>query len=177
MTTPNDTQRTPEHDDVPHLADRVSVLRDEVLDTVERGDRDPPGAEVFAAVRRSLGQGSLDQEALVASLEDDIARRLAWGDLPTTILTDAEHVFDRLITASERAFGNPSDRIAVVIVVTRIAGLVAQILAQAAVALASRDRGTRLREELAQRQLRDAIAQQRERIARLETELRDNEVQ
>ena len=173
----NDTQPTATLDELPHLADRVAVLRDEVLDTAERGDRDPPGAEVFAAVRRSLGQGSLYQESLVASLEDDIARSLAWGDIPTTILADAEQVFDRLITASDRAFASADDRIAVVIVVTRIAGLVAQTLAQAAVQLASRDRGTRLREELAQRQLRDAIAQQRERIARLETELRDNEVQ
>ena len=61
MTTPNDTQRTPEHDDVPHLADRVSVLRDEVLDTVERGDRSPSdrhligGLYVGAAVVGGLG--------------------------------------------------------------------------------------------------------------------------
>ena len=30
------------------LVEAVSVLRDEVLDTVEHGDRDPPGAEVRA---------------------------------------------------------------------------------------------------------------------------------
>ena len=36
---------------------RVSVLRDEVLDTVEHGDRDPPGAEVFDALLRALSIG------------------------------------------------------------------------------------------------------------------------
>jgi hypothetical protein len=45
-----------EDDDV-DLVEAVRVLRDEVLETAEHGDRDPPGGEVFDAVLRALAIG------------------------------------------------------------------------------------------------------------------------
>ena len=40
------------------LTEAVRVLRDEVLDTVRHGDRDPPGAEIFDALLRALSEGA-----------------------------------------------------------------------------------------------------------------------
>ena len=152
------------------LIDAVRVLRDEVLDTAEHGDRDPPGAEVFDALMRALAIGGESVPGLDLQLHDAVARRLAWGDTEEAVLADAEMVFDRTMIAIERAFRDPADRMVLVEAATQVAVTVARVVSLAAVARASRDRAARLREELAQRQLRDVLDKQRSSIVRLELE-------
>ncbi len=155
------------------LIEAVSVLRDEVLDTVEHGDRDPPGAEVFQALLRALSIGGESVPGLDLQLHDSVTRRLAWGDSEEGVLADAEMVFDRLMIAVDRALRDPADRMVVIEAATQVAVTVARVVALAAVGRASRDRATRLREELAQRQLREVLEKQRASIVRLELETRE----
>lgn len=155
------------------LIEAVSVLRDEVLDTVEYGDRDPPGAEVFQALLRALSVGGESVPGLDLQLHDSVTRRLAWGDSEEVVLADAELVFDRLMVAVERALRDPADRMVVIEAATQVAVTVARVVALAAVGRASRDRAARLREELAQRQLKEVLEKQRASIVRLELETRD----
>ena len=155
------------------LIEAVSVLRDEVLDTVEHGDRDPPGAEVFQALLRALSIGGESVPGLDLQLHDSVARRLAWGDTVEAVLADAEMVFDRLMIAVDRALRDPADRMVVIEAATQVAVTVARVVALAAVGRASRDRAARLREELAQRQLREVLEKQRASIVRLELDTRD----
>ena len=138
-----------------------SVLRDEVLDTVEHGDRDPPGAEVFDAVLRALSIGGESVPGLDLALHDAVSRRLAWGDSEEVVLADAEMVFDRLLVATERAFRDPADRMVVIEAATQVAVTVARVVSLAAVARASRDRAARLREEMSQRQLQEVLEKQK----------------
>jgi hypothetical protein len=164
------SQRATTDDD---FIERVRVLRDEVLATAEHGDRDPPGAEVFDALLRALHIGGDSMaSALDLGLHDAVARRLAWGDSEEVLLSDAEMVFDRIITAAERAFRDPGDRMVVVEAATQVAVTVARVVSIAAVQRAARDRAARLREEMAQRQLKDVIGKQRASLVRLELETR-----
>ena len=155
------------------LIEAVKVLRDEVLDTVEHGDRDPPGAEVFEALINALTIGGESVPGLDLQLHDSVTRRLAWGDSEEAVLADAEMVFDRLMIAVDRALRDPADRMVVIEAATQVAVTVARVVALAAVGRASRDRAARLREELAQRQLREVLEKQRASIVRLELETRD----
>jgi hypothetical protein len=155
------------------LVDRVQVLRDEVLDTVEHGDRDPPGQEVFDALVRNLSVGKESMPGVDLALHDAVARRLAWGDTEEIVLADSELVFDRLVQAVERAFLDPDDQLTVIEAATQVTVGVARVVAMAAVARAGRDRAARLREELGQRQLKAALDKQKENVVRLEKELRD----
>ncbi len=158
------------------ILELVRVLRDEVLATAEHGDRDPPGAEVFDALLRALQLGGDSMSsALDLGLHDAVARRLAWGDSEETQLADAEMVFDRLMTASERAFRDPADRMVVIEAATQVAVTVARVVSLAAVQRAARDRAARLREEMAQRQLKEVIHKQRASIVRLELDTRVDE--
>ena len=150
------------------LIEAVSVLRDEVLDTVEHGDRDPPGAEVFDALLRALSIGGESVPGLDLQLHDSVTRRLAWGDSEEVVLADAEMVFDRLMIAVERALRDPPDRMVVIEAATQVAVTVSRVVALAAVGRASRDRAARLREEMAQRQLKDVLEKQRSSIVRME---------
>lgn len=154
------------------LARAVAVLRDEVLDTAEQGDRDPPGAEVFEAIVRSLAVGSESGTGLDLQLQDSVSRRLAWGDREETVVQDAELVFERLLVAAERAFRDPADQLVVLEAALQVSVTVARVVALAAVTRATRDRAARLREEMAQRQLREVLEKQKANIARLEQELR-----
>lgn len=154
------------------MVEAVRVLRDEVLDTVLHGDREPPGAEVFDAVLRALAVGGDSVPGLDLALHDAVARRLAWGDGEEVVLADAEAVFDRLTLAVERAFRDPADQMVVIEAATLVAVTVARVVALAAVARASRDRAARLREEMAQRQLGEALEKQKATIAHLEEELK-----
>ncbi|HEY4242703.1 MAG TPA: hypothetical protein VGM88_22960 [Kofleriaceae bacterium] len=156
------------------LHDQVRVLRDEVLDTVEYGDRDPPGAEVFDALLRALAIGGESVPGLDLALHDAVARRLAWGDTEEAVLADAELVFDRLMTAVERAFRDPDDQLVVIEAATQVAVTVARVVALAAVSRAARERAARLREEMAQRQLSEVLAKQKAAIERLEIELKQD---
>jgi len=151
------------------LADRVLVLRDEVLDTVEHGDRDQPGVDVFDAIVRAVAAYGETAPGLDLTLHDAIARRLAWGDTEELVLADADHVFHRLARAAERALRDPAEEMLVLAVAAEVATQVARIVAIAAVGRAQRDRAARTREEMAQRRLRDALAEQRGTLARLTT--------
>jgi hypothetical protein len=155
------------------LIEAVSVLRDEVLDTVEHGDRDPPGAEVFEALLRALSIGGESVPGLDLQLHDSVTRRLAWGDSEEVVLADAEMVFDRLMVAVQRALPDPADRMVVIEAATQVAVTVARVVSLAAVGRAARDRAARLREELAQRQLKEVLEKQRSSIVRLELETRE----
>ena len=154
------------------MAAAVSVLRDEVLDTVEHGDRDPPGAEVFDALLRTLSIGGESVPGLDLTLHDSVARRLAWGDSEEVVLQDAELVFDRLLVAVDRAFRDPADQMVVIEAATQVAVTVARVVSLAAVSRATRDRADRLREEMAQRQLREVLERQKANITKLEADLR-----
>ena len=155
------------------LVEAVSVLRDEVLDTVEHGDRDPPGAEVFDALIRALTIGGESVPGLDLTLHDSVTRRLAWGDSEEVVLSDAEMVFDRIMIAVERAFRDPADRMVVIEAATQVAVTVARVVSLAAVGRAARDRADRLREEMAQRQLREVFEKQRASIVKLEHETKN----
>jgi hypothetical protein len=155
------------------MVEAVSVLRDEVLDTQEHGDRDPPGSEFFEALLRALAVGGESVPGLDLALHDAVSRRLAWGDSEEVVLADAEMVFDRMIVASQRAFRDPEDQMVVIEAATLVAVTVARVVSMAAVARASRDRAARLREEMAQRQLKEVLEKQKATISRLETEIKD----
>jgi len=159
------------------ITEAVAVLRDEVLDTVEHGDREPPGAEVFDAVLRALTVGGESVPGLDLALHDAVSRRLAWGDNEEVVLADAEMVFDRLVVAVERAFRDPADQMVVIEAATLVAVTVARVVSLAAVARASRDRAARLREEMAQRQLKEVLEKQKANIVTLEGELKSSDFQ
>jgi len=159
------------------ITEAVAVLRDEVLDTVEHGDRDPPGAEVFDAVLRALTVGGESVPGLDLALHEAVSRRLAWGDNEEVVLADAEMVFDRLVVAVERAFRDPADQMVVIEAATLVAVTVTRVVSLAAVARASRDRAARLREEMAQRQLKEVLEKQKANIVRLEGELKSSDFQ
>ena len=153
------------------LVAAVSVLRDEVLDTVEHGDRDPPGTEVFDALLRALTIGGESVPGLDLTLHNSVSRRLAWGDSEEVVLSDAEMVFDRLMIAIERSFRDPADQMVVIEAATQVAVTVARVVSLAAVARATRDRAARLREEMSQRQLREVLEKQKATIAKLERDV------
>jgi len=154
------------------LVEAVGVLRDEVLETAEHGDRDPPGAEVFDALMRALSIGGESVPGLDLTLHDSVSRRLAWGDSEEAVLADAEMVFDRLMIAVERALRDPTDRMVVVEAATQVAVTVARVVSLAAVSRATRDRAARLREEMSQRQLQEVLEKQKANIAKLEQDLK-----
>ena len=156
-----------------HLAEAVRVLRDEVLDTVHHGDRDPPGAEVFEALLRALTIGGESIPGLDLTLHDAVARRLAWGDSEEAVLADAELVFDRLMVSADRAFRDPADQMVVIEAATQVAVTVCRVVSLHAVGRATRDRAARLREEMTQRQLKEVLEKQRSSIVRLEFEVKD----
>lgn len=149
------------------LADRVGVLRDEVLDVVEQGDRDQPGADVFDAIIRALAAYGETAPGIDLTLHDAIARRLAWGDTEEVVLSDAEHVFHRLARAAERGLRDPAEEMLVLEVSAEVTTHVARIVAIAAITRSQRDRTARTREELAQRRLRDALVDQTATLTRL----------
>lgn len=155
------------------LLESVRVLRDEVLDTVEFGDRDPPGSEFFEALMNALTIGGESVPGLDLSLHDAVSRRLAWGDSEEAVLADSEAVFDRVMIAVERAFRDPADRMVVIEAATQVAATVSRVVALAAVGRATRDKAARLREEMSQRQLKDVLDKQRSSIVRLEYEVKD----
>ena len=153
------------------MFEAVQVLRDEVLVTVEHGDRDPPGSEVFEAILRALAMNGESMPGLDLQLHDAVARRLAWGDGVEIVLSDAEAVFDRLMAAVERAIRDPADQMVVVEAATLVSTTVARVVSLAAVNRASHDRTARMREEMSQRQLREVLERQAASIAMLQAEL------
>jgi hypothetical protein len=153
-----------------NLADRLTILRDEVLATAEVGDRDPPGAEVFEAVVRGVATFGETNPGLDLTLHDAIARRLAWGDSEAQVLADASAVCERLLAAAPRALRDPVEGMLVVEIASEVSCAAARIVALAAIGRAGRERAARLREELAQRRLREALSRQKEELARVRRE-------
>ncbi|MBE7453959.1 MAG: hypothetical protein HS111_35470 [Kofleriaceae bacterium] len=150
------------------LVDRVQVLRDEVLDIVAGGSEDAPAVAIFDAVVRALAVGVDTAGGLDLTLHDAVARRLAWGDSEESILSDAELVFARLARAAQRALRDPDEEMLVLETAALVVGGAARIVALAAVARSGRDRAAALREDLAQRRLKEALAEQQRTLARLE---------
>jgi hypothetical protein len=154
------------------LIEAVKVLRDEVLDTAERGDRAAQGGEVFDAVLQALSIGGDSVPGLDLHLHDSVTTRLAWGDSEEVVLTDAEVELDRLMVAIDRSFDDPADRMVLIEAATQVGVAVSRVISLAAIARQARDRAARMREELAQRQLKEVLDKQRTSIVRLEHETR-----
>jgi hypothetical protein len=153
---------------VSSATDRLLVLRDEILATADHADGDPPGAEIFDAVVRGLLARDDTTPGLDLTLHDSIARRLAWGDSEAEIVDSAEDVFTRLALAARRSLRDSGDEALVIEVAAEVVTATTRIVAIAAASRAARERAGRLREELAQKGLREILAQQREVLARLD---------
>jgi hypothetical protein len=153
---------------VSSATDRLLVLRDEILATAEHADGDAPGAEIFDAVVRGLLARDDTTPGLDLTLHDSIARRLAWGDSEAEIVDSAEDVFTRLAIAARRSLRDSGDEALVIEVAAEVVTATTRIVAIAAASRAARERAGRLREELAQKGLREILAQQREVLARLD---------
>lgn len=153
------------------LSDRINVLRDEVLETAELGDRDPPGVEVFEAVLRHLDRRTETSPGLDMVMREAISRRLAWGDEPSTILADADGVCKRLLDAADRSLRDPAEEIAVARAVAEIGCIVSRFVVLEELARAGRARASLLRDELAQSRLRQSLARQKEEIGRMKKAL------
>ncbi len=155
------------------LGERVAVLRDEVLDIVAGGSEDSPAVAVFDSIVRSLSAGLETAAGLDLTLHDAVARRLAWGDTEETILAAAELVFARLARAAQRALRDPDEEMLVLETAIDVVAGTARVVALAGVSRAGRDRGAVLREQAAQRRLKEALAEQERNLARLEREAAD----
>jgi hypothetical protein len=151
------------------LAERVLVLRDEVLDTARVGDEEPPGVELFEAILRWLESASPSDDD--AALHDAIARRLAWGEAESKLLTDYERTCKRLVEAAERSLRQSDEAAVVITAAAEVGCAAAKMVALAAVNRAERERAGQVREEQAQARLQRALERQREEIRRLEEEL------
>jgi hypothetical protein len=178
-----------------NLAERVAGLRDEVL---AAADGQAPGGEVFDAVVRVLSArardaGSVPDVAapdqrtapdrprptrrrpassdLDLALHDAIARRLAWRDSELHVLGDARDVCHRLLAAARRALSDPAEEMEVARAVAEAGSAAARILISLVLGRVARERAALLREERAQDRLTEALARQREELARLEKAL------
>jgi len=150
------------------LGEKVAILRDEVLDIVAGGSEDSPAVAIFDAVVRSLSAGPDTAAGLDLTLHDAVDRRLAWGDTEETIVSAAELVFARLARAAQRALRDPDEEMLVLETAADVVAGTARVVALAAVARATRDHAAVMREEAAQRRLKDALADQERNLARLE---------
>lgn len=156
------------------LGERVAVLRDEVLDVVSGRSEDAPAEAIFEAIVRSLSAGLETAMGLDLTLHDAVARRLAWGDTEEAILADADLVFTRLARAAQRALRDPDEEMLVLEAAADVVCSTARILGLSAVGRAGRDRAATLREELAQRRLKEALAEQERNLKRLEHDVAQN---
>lgn len=147
------------------LAEKIEVLRDEVLETARRGDGKPPGAEIFDAVVSRVAAG--EEGDLDLSLRDAIARRLAWGESEDDILASSSEVCERVLAACERALTEP-ERLRASEAVAEIGAAAARAVALAALGRAGRDRAELLRVKRARRRLEEARSYQAEEIRDLE---------
>ena len=154
------------------LSDRINVLRDEVLETVELGDRDGGGVEVFEAILRLLDSRPETSPGIDLVLRDAISRRLAWGDEASTILADADGVTKRLLDAAERSLRDPDEEIAVIRAVLEVSCIVSRFITLEELRRTAKARSTLLRDELAQSRLRQALSRQKEELSRLNKALK-----
>lgn len=150
------------------LAERVLVLRDEVLETAEYSDREPPATAVFDAIVRGVASYGETSPGLDLTLHDALSRRLAWGDREADVLAEADQMCDRLLKAATRSFRDPVEEMLVAEIACEVGTAAARIVAMAAVGRAGRERAARLREEMSARRLKEARDRQRQELARLE---------
>ena len=150
------------------LYQRVAVLRDEVLNTAELGERDGAGGEAFDAMVRLLRVQGDENPGLDLTLHERITQRLAYGDPEGVVLADANSVCKRLLQAAERSFTESFERMAVAESVAEVGSVIARIVASAALGRAGRERAAIMREENAQERLRDALDKQAIEIGQLE---------
>lgn len=153
-----------------NLADRVMVLRDEVLETAEVGDTDAPSSEIFDAIVRAVSVADAASAGLDLTLHDAVSRRLAWGEPEDIVLASNDQICQRLLGACRRAFHDSEEEMLVTEAATEVICAAARIVAQSAVSRASRERGAFLREELAQRRLEEVLKRQREELAWLQSQ-------
>ncbi len=153
-----------------NLADRVMVLRDEVLETAEVGEADAPNSEIFDAIVRAVSINDAASAGLDLALHDAVSRRLAWGEPEDIVLASNDQICQRLSSACRRAFRDSAEEMLVTEAATEVICAAARIVAQAAVSRASRERGAFLRAELAQRRLEQVLTRQREELAWLESQ-------
>lgn len=158
-----------------HLADRLAVLRDEILDTAELGDQHGRGAELFDAILRQLSTRDETNPGLDLSLHETLSRRLAWGEPEAALLAELDAVCRGLVRAAGRALRDPYDQMDAVRAATDVASAAARLIARAAASRASRERTAERREAAAQERLEEALARQAEAIAELEAALADPE--
>lgn len=156
------------------LADRLAVLRDEILDTAELGPGGRRGAELFDAVLRQLASSDETSPGLDLSLHEAFSRRLAWGEPEAALLAEIDAVCKRLVRAAGRALRDPHDEIDAVRAATDVASAAARLIARAAASRAGRERAAERREAAAEERLEDALARQAELIAELEAALADD---
>jgi hypothetical protein len=145
------------------LVERVAKLRDAVLDG--DGAASSEGcAELFEAVLSALTLGSESVAGIEVAAQDVVARRLAWGDSEARLLEDMGWLFDRVLAVVADGVGDDDEQMVVIEAVTQVSSMVSRAIALSALARAARDRAARVREQMAQRQLRDAVRTQRERL-------------
>ena len=85
-------------------------------------------------------------------------------------MSAAELVFARMARAVQRALRDPDEEMLVLETTVDVVAGIARIVALAAVARANRDRAAIMREEAAQRRLRDALTEQERSLSGLEGE-------
>ncbi len=154
------------------LWERVSALRDEVLNTAELGDQLATGGEVFDAVVRWLVSQGETSAGLDLTLHEAITQRLAWGAPEAMVLANADSVCKRLLEAAYRALRDPAERMAIAEAVAEVGVICGRIIASAALGRSGRERASVLREEVLQSRLSDALARQKKEIAALERALK-----
>ena len=150
------------------LAERVLVLRDEVLETAEYSDREPPASEVFDAIVRGVASYGETSPGIDLTLHDALSRRLAWGDREADVLAETDQMCDRLLKAATRAFRDPVEEMLVAEMSCEVGAAAARIVAMASVGRAGRERAARMREEMSARRLKEALSRQRQELDRLE---------
>ena len=151
----------------PSLAERIMALRDEVLDTAERGDSNPLGAEIFDATVRCLASFEATDPGIDLALHDSLSRRLAWGDDEHAVLADADDVCSRLLSAAQRALRSATEEMVVGEAVTQVGCTAARVVATAAIGRAGRDRAMLLREQASLTRLRAASERQLQELDEL----------
>jgi hypothetical protein len=143
------------------LLERLVALRDEILNTAERGDCNDTSGDVFAAILRALVVAdSREQGGGSFGLSDELARRLAWGEDETAVLDAVDEVCRRTLAAAQRALSDARDELLVIAAATEVGCAAARAVGAAALERAARDRAALVREELSLEQLRAAAGRQ-----------------
>ena len=154
------------------LSDRLWVLRDEILNTAESGNNDPPGAEIFDAIFRAVLAQEETASGLDLTLHDALSRRLAWGESENDVLARTDYIFSRLVKAVDRAFEDTDEERMILEIATEVVCAAARIVTLASLGKAGRERTAKLREELAQRTLEEAYQRQLEELEEVSLKLK-----